>query len=232
MGFGPPTIGRSPIPDPLPVGSFVDDTDGDRACWPSVNDSHVYWADSPVGLARVPIDDPNGGVDHGGPSSDALGGTAILGSTLYWANGQEGTVSRLTLGSGNPPDFAFIRGIGEPRGLAVDSLGPGGGGGGGGDDANDFSFGKVKKNKRKGTAVLTVNVPGAGELELAKTKKVKADDEAAEDAGNQKLSIKPKGKAKKRLNSKGKATVKAEVTFTPDGGTPNTEDKRIKLVKR
>jgi hypothetical protein len=26
--------------------------------------------------------------------------------------------------------------------------------------------------------------------------------------------------------------VTAEVTFTPDGGTPNTEDKKIKLVKR
>ncbi len=110
--------------------------------------------------------------------------------------------------------------------------GGGGGGDGGGDDANEFSFGKVKKNKRRGTAKLTVNVPGAGELDLAKTKKVKADDESAEDAGKEKLAIKPKGKAKKKLNDKGKAKVTAEVTFTPDGGTPNTEDKKIKLVKR
>jgi hypothetical protein len=114
--------------------------------------------------------------------------------------------------------------------------GGGGGGGGGGapapDATNDISFGKVKKNKRKGTAKLTVNVPGTGELDLAKTKKVKPDDESAEDAGKEKLAIKPKGKAKKKLNSKGKAKVKAEVTFTPDGGTPNTEDKKIKLVKR
>jgi hypothetical protein len=97
---------------------------------------------------------------------------------------------------------------------------------------NDFSFGKVKKNKRRGTAKLTVKVPGAGQLDLAKTKKVKADDESAEDAGNEKLSIKPKGKAKKKLNDKGKAKVKANVTYTPDGGTPNTEDKKIKLKKR
>jgi len=119
--------------------------------------------------------------------------------------------------------------------------GDGGGGGGGdaggvppeeGGPSNDFSFGKVKKNKRKGTAKLTVNVPGGGELELAKTKKVKADEESPEAAGKEKLSIKPKGKAKKKLNSKGKAKVKANVTYTPDGGTPNTEDKKIKLVKR
>jgi len=115
-------------------------------------------------------------------------------------------------------------------------------GGGGGDDggvppqeggpSNDFSFGKVKKNKKRGTAKLTVNVPGGGELELDKTKKVKADDESAEDAGKEKLSIKPKGKAKKKLNTKGKAKVKANVTYTPDGGSPNTEDKKIKLKKR
>jgi hypothetical protein len=100
------------------------------------------------------------------------------------------------------------------------------------DEANDFSFGKVKRNKRKGSAKLTVNVPGGGELELAKTTKVKPDEDLAEAAGKEKLSIKPRGKAKKKLNAKGKAKVKAEVTFAPNGGTPNTEDKKIKLVKR
>jgi hypothetical protein len=47
-----------------------------------------------------------------------------------------------------------------------------------------------------------------------------------------KLAIKPKGKAKKKLNDKGKAKVTASVTYTPDGGSPNTEDKKLKLVKR
>jgi hypothetical protein len=97
---------------------------------------------------------------------------------------------------------------------------------------NDISFGKVKKNKRKGTAKLTVNVPGPGELDLAKTKRIKPDDESAEAAGTERLLVKPKGKARKRLNAKGNAKVKAEVTYTPDGGEPNTESKRIKLVKR
>jgi hypothetical protein len=98
--------------------------------------------------------------------------------------------------------------------------------------SNDFSFGKVKKNKRKGTAKLTLEVPGPGELELAKTRKVRGDDESADEAGKEKLSIKPKGKAKKTLNNKRKAKVKANVTYTPAGGSPNTEDKKIKLVKR
>ena len=100
---------------------------------------------------------------------------------------------------------------------------------------NDFSFGKVKKNKRKGTAKLTIEiVEGPGGLELAKTKKVKSDDEAVEDAGatEEKLVIKPKGKARKKLGRKGRARVKAEVTYTPTGGEPNTQTKRIRLIKR
>jgi hypothetical protein len=97
--------------------------------------------------------------------------------------------------------------------------------------SNDFSFGKVKKNKRKGTVKLTVKVPGPGELELAKTKKVKPDDEDAE-AGKEKLRVKPRRKAKRNLNRRGEAKVRAEVTYTPSGGTPSTKGKRIKLIKR
>ena len=102
----------------------------------------------------------------------------------------------------------------------------------GGADASDFTLGKVKKNKKKGTAKLTVkNLPAPGELELAKNKKVKGKEKTA-DAGKEKLPIKPKGKAKKKLNKRGKAKVKAEVSYTPDGGEPSTQEKKLKLVKR
>jgi hypothetical protein len=70
-----------------------------------------------------------------------------------------------------------------------------------------------------------VKVPGVGELELAKTKKVKADDEAAEDAGKEKLLVKPRGKAKK-LNQTGKAKVKAKVTYTPTGASRTPSQRR------
>jgi tripartite motif-containing protein 71 len=101
--------------------------------------------------------------------------------------------------------------------------------------SNDFSFGKVKKNKRKGTAKLTVDiVEGPGDLELAKTKKVKADDEVAEAEGEtaEKLAIKPKGKSKRKLRENGKAKVRAEVTYTPTGGESSTKATRIRLKKR
>jgi hypothetical protein len=96
--------------------------------------------------------------------------------------------------------------------------------------SNDLTVGKAKKNEHKGTAKLTVEVPGPGELDLAKTKKVKADEESAAAAGTAKLLVKAKGTAKKKLKHKGKAKVTARVTFTPDGGTPNTESTNIKLV--
>jgi len=102
----------------------------------------------------------------------------------------------------------------------------------GGRPSNDFSFGKVKKNKKKGTAKLTVNVPGAGELELAQSKKVKHDDERAAAEAGVTLLVKPKGKARRKLGDNGKAKVKAEVTYTPDGGDPNTKSKRVKLARR
>jgi tripartite motif-containing protein 71 len=109
---------------------------------------------------------------------------------------------------------------------------PSGGGGGGSEPSNEFSFGKVKKNKRKGTAKLSVEVPGPGEVALAETKKVKAASATAPGAGEVTLTIKPKGKAKKKLKQKGKAMVVAAVTFTPDGGEPNTESTQIKLKRK
>jgi streptogramin lyase len=100
------------------------------------------------------------------------------------------------------------------------------------DNCDTFELGKPDKNKRKGTADLTATVPCPGTAELAKTKKVKGDEETAEAEGDVELLVKAKGKAKRRLNKKGKAKVKAEVTYTPDGGDPSTESKKVKLKKR
>jgi virginiamycin B lyase len=103
---------------------------------------------------------------------------------------------------------------------------------GGGAPDNSFEFGKLKKNKKKGTATLTVIVHAPGEVDLAKSKKVKGDEETAAAAGEVKLLIKSAGKAKSKLRDDGKAKVQAEVTFTPTGGSANTKDKKVKLVKR
>ena len=89
----------------------------------------------------------------------------------------------------------------------------------------------MKRNKRKGSAKLIVEVPGPGTLHLARNKKVKPQHKRAETAGGVKLPIKPKRRAKKKLNAKGRAKVVAEVTYTPDGGLPNTQITKVRLKK-
>ncbi|MEK6277153.1 MAG: PQQ-dependent sugar dehydrogenase [Actinomycetota bacterium] len=109
--------------------------------------------------------------------------------------------------------------------------------------SNAFSFGKVKRNKRKGTATLTVIVPGPGTLVLTGKGLVKQRPSGASRAarivaktvsaaGKVKLKVRSKGKKKRTLNRTGKVKVKAKITYTPTGGDPNKKSKRIKLVKR
>jgi tripartite motif-containing protein 71 len=70
--------------------------------------------------------------------------------------------------------------------------------------SNEFSFGKVKKNKRKGTASLTVVVPGPGQLALTgkglKRSGAGAARERASAAGSVKLLIKAKGTKRRKLS--------------------------------
>ncbi|HYP55873.1 MAG TPA: hypothetical protein VEQ41_06195 [Solirubrobacterales bacterium] len=95
--------------------------------------------------------------------------------------------------------------------------------------SNKFNFGKLKRNAKKGTAMLFVNVPGPGNLAVS-GKKVKAAKKAAGNGGLVALPIKPKGKAKGALKEKGSVKFSVKVTFTPTGGTALTLPRRVKLV--
>ena len=45
------------------------------------------------------------------------------------------------------------------------------------------------------------------------------------------LLVRPKGKTKKKLNSKGKVSVNATITYTPSDGQPRPLIKTVKLKK-
>jgi hypothetical protein len=112
--------------------------------------------------------------------------------------------------------------------------------------SNDFTLGKVKRNKKRGTALLTATVPGAGALvadaaskgaQAAGGKKknaspVKRVIVKVTAAGTFTLKIKAKGKALKALNQKGKATVGVGVTYTPTNGDAKLQSRKIRLIKR
>lgn len=92
-----------------------------------------------------------------------------------------------------------------------------------------FKFGqKVKRNKKKGTAVLTVNVGGPGTLAVS-GKKIKKRSKTAATAGNVKVPILPKGKAVKALRRTGKAKVQVQLVYTPTGGTPSALTRKVQL---
>jgi hypothetical protein len=98
--------------------------------------------------------------------------------------------------------------------------------------SNLFTFGKVKLNKKKGTATVQVEVPGAGGVILAPTKTVKKDSKAAAAKSTLKLTVKAKGRALESLRSKGRVKVKAKFTFTPSGGEPASKSKSVRLIRK
>jgi hypothetical protein len=151
------------------------------------------------------------------------------------------TVTHVPTGAG--PSVGTLTADGDTvnlRGTGVDPNAPAAGAGDVVKQAqvsNQFSFGTVKFNKENGTAQLTVDVPGPGNLALGGNGVVKkrlggaSASKAVGAAGKVSLLIKAKGRKKQKLNDNGKVTVRPKITFSPTGGTPATQTKRIVLKK-
>jgi hypothetical protein len=102
-----------------------------------------------------------------------------------------------------------------------------------------FKIGKVTLNTNRGTARLRVTVPGSGAVTVSGKGIVKEPPVSRAGTSNalgssagahvQKLLIKPKGKVKRRLDRTGRAKVKVRVTDTPNGGSPDSQTKTVKL---
>jgi len=96
---------------------------------------------------------------------------------------------------------------------------------------NSFTLGKLKGKK------LELTVPGPGEIDVndanAAKKKLllKHSSATASGAVPVKVTLKLTKTAKKKLKRKGKVKVKAAITFTPTGGSANTQDKALKVKK-
>jgi DNA-binding beta-propeller fold protein YncE len=97
--------------------------------------------------------------------------------------------------------------------------------------SNAFEITKIGRNKRKGRAIVTVEVPGPGELALA-GKKLRTTHNRANSDGAYKLSVLPRGKAKRKLAKRGKLKVSFAITFTPDEGDPATQARKLKLKRK
>jgi hypothetical protein len=100
---------------------------------------------------------------------------------------------------------------------------------------NAFTLGAITRNKKKGTATITATVPNPGELTASgkgvKTAGAATISKAIPAPGATTLLIKAKGKKKRKLNDTGKVKLKAAITFTPIGGDPSTQSRKLKLKK-
>jgi NHL repeat len=96
--------------------------------------------------------------------------------------------------------------------------------------SNRFRFAGLLKNRRNGSAVLFVRVPGPGKV-ILKGRGVRRLARGASRAMRVRLPIKPKVRLRHFLKRHGKGRIRVEVTFKPVGGTPNSLERPI-LLKR
>jgi hypothetical protein len=230
------TIGRANLDGTGVDQSFIAGASDPRGV--AVDGAHVYWGGTGIGRANL----DGSGADPNFIDLNALG-VAVDGAHVYWANLGNGATGSASLYSHSPGiGRAKLDGTGVDQcfvsdanayGLAVDALGPPPSSDPGPPASFEIRLSKAKLNKKRGLAKLTVNLPvGPGELYLEKTNKVQGQHKGPVEAGKLKLSVKPRGGAKKRLSKTGKVQVKAKVTYIPDCGPPDTKSKKIKLVKR
>ncbi|MCO5315924.1 MAG: hypothetical protein M9938_07165 [Solirubrobacterales bacterium] len=93
-------------------------------------------------------------------------------------------------------------------------------------------LGKLRLNRRNGTAILAVETSGSGRVSLRGSSQVKSASARANKTGKAKLRIAAKGKALRQLKRHGHTTVTLKITFRPgNGGTARTKSRTVKLIK-
>jgi hypothetical protein len=99
--------------------------------------------------------------------------------------------------------------------------------------SNVFTLGKLKRNKKKGTATLTVNLPqpSSGTLTL-EGKGLKRKIAAIAGEATKRFKVASKGGVRKALRKRGKRKVKIKVTYTPTGNASATLTRKTKLVRK
>ena len=95
---------------------------------------------------------------------------------------------------------------------------------------NSFTIGKLKRNRRKGTATLTVTVLEPGTVTAA-ARGLRKASAVATAGGSVKLLLRASGKALKRLKRKGSLRVRLQVAYEPVGGDLSSRQQPITLKR-
>jgi DNA-binding beta-propeller fold protein YncE len=97
--------------------------------------------------------------------------------------------------------------------------------------SNRIRFAGLVKNRRNGSAVLFVRVPGPGRV-ILKGRGVRRLARGAPRAKVVRLPVKPKVRLRRFVKRHGKGRIRVEVTFRPAGGEPRSIEKVIVLKRR
>jgi len=204
------------LPDSAPVGGFVNPGDG-AAVEPGATLEPVVLAEDDYGVRSVSL--TADGVPLGArmeapyafswtpPAADA-GRTVTLKATIADSSGQveTSTISVPVKARVAPP---------------VVKVPP----------SSSFALGRVSRFAKRGTAALSVQVPGPGTLTIAGPK-VKAATLNPTAAGEESIPIRPTAQALASLARRGRLTVRVTLAYTPTGGAPATVTRTVLLVKR
>jgi hypothetical protein len=98
--------------------------------------------------------------------------------------------------------------------------------------SNSFTVASLTRNRRRGTATLTVNVPNPGTLGITGKGLRKPQAKSVFVPSALTFPIAATGKLKHRLGRTGRATLRINATFTPLGGDPSTQTIAVQLKQR
>jgi hypothetical protein len=104
---------------------------------------------------------------------------------------------------------------------------------------NTFKLRQIARNGKKGTAILSFELANPGVL-AGKGRRTRVSLAAsgpvgavtAPGASPNALLLRASGAKKRKLDSTGMVKVKLAVTYTPTGGSPNTQSVKVKLKKK
>jgi hypothetical protein len=121
-----------------------------------------------------------------------------------------------------PIDFPAIPNAGDGSDIGAVELQP----------SNAFKFGKLKRNKKKGTAkqLVLLPLPDAGSVTI-KGKGLKTKTRKVTGAKKVKLPVIAKGNKRSALSRTGKAKIKAKITYNAAGNAAKTLKRKLKLLK-
>ena len=230
-GFGPATEISATSPDPMLPAVALDDAGDVTAVWPRSNGSNDiaqfagYDAFAPqlrgvsipsTGTAGVPIQFSAAPFDVWplAPAGFSFGdGATASGNAVSHAYAKPGVylVEVTATDGAGASDTATGRIEIGPR--------------------RDFHIGKLKRNRRKGTAMLPVTVGGPGRVVLSGARLKKAVVVARAE-GVVLVPVRARGRGLAVLARRGKLTTRARVAFDPDGGAGSTRAIGLKLIEK